>query len=137
MLSNENLFKVRGLRTLNLVLLSGRIWDSENSIYLLVHLLLYERVLLNISLHNWIRLNALYSGSVLNTGNRPLYTMDGHFARFTFTHWWAALRPLGPLQTYGPLHGLFPVFSTLLEFSAFTLYISAIYFTEILDMKVL
>ena len=59
--------------------------------------------------------NTLYSGSVLNTGNRPLYTING------------LLQPLSPLEIDGPLRGLFHVFSAFPEFSAFTIYIRTIF----------
>ena len=53
-------------------------------IVLVDKILRFNRNLVNFE--NWfITLNALNSGTVLNTGNRPLYTKMGHFA---------AIRPL-------------------------------------------
>ena len=53
--------------------------------------------------------------------------MDGLFAAFAPLHWWPTLWTLAPFHTKGrfaaldPNKNLFPVFSTLPEFSAFTL----------------
>ena len=60
------------------------------------------------------RVNALNFGSLLNTGNRPLYTMVGRFATFgRIARWWAALRPLALLRN--------DAIGALPEFSDFTL----------------
>ena len=70
------------------------------------------------------RVNALNSASELNTGNRLLYTIMSQFAAFgRITHWWADWWPLATLYNDEPLCGPFPIFSTLPEFSEFTLLI--------------
>ena len=68
------------------------------------------------------RVNSPNSGSLPNTGFRPLYTMMGRSAAFgPIINCWAASRPLALLYNGGPLCGLFPMFSKHLEFGEFTL----------------